>query len=364
LKNSGIIGKSSVKKKVPATVIILCYKRESFILEAVKSVVNNGYPVEDLEIIVVKAFDNPALEDALREMNCLIIHSDTQYIGHSFSSALSTSTGEIVFLLDDDDTFLPGKISTHLSMYEKFPDVEYIINGYEIIDSSGNPLRSDIRRKSRHLRDMYREFLLIKSDGIPNDISYLSKGLGIDFNSSRVSFRRSAIMPYLDYLQNINIHLDTGLFFVVYYFQGGILDIKHSLTGYRVHSENMSTRLASDKKTDSKMSGIIRYAALTQNFYRYSREHLGIHVKDPKFTNYCLSTEKTVNLFLLLISRGKPRSVLTALGQQVIYSIKCRNLRLYYRTILLSFIITILGLASNRFLEAITLKYGVIPNLA
>lgn len=364
LKNKWINDKSSLINRELVTVIILCYKRESFVLEAVNSVLNNGYPDNYLEVIVVKAFDNPALEESLKKMKCLIIHSDSRYIGHGFCSALNMSTGEIVFLLDDDDLFLPGKIETHLSMYKKFTEVRYIINGYEIIDSSGKPIKSNIRRKSRHLRDESEELLFIKGQNVPYGISYLSKGLGVDFNSSRVSFQKSDIMPYLDYLRNINIHLDTALFFVAYYLCGGILDIKRALTGYRVHSENISTSLAYEKKTDDKIDGIIRYATLTKNFYRYSRELLGMHIKDVKFTYYCLSIEKTVTLFLLLIKRNKIKFIFTTLGQQIIYSVKCRNIRLYYRSILLSIFITILGLHSNRLIRKITLKLGVIPNMA
>ena len=95
------------------------------------------------------------------------------------------------------------------------------------------------------------------------------------FNSNKVSFRRSAIMPFLEYLRNIEINLDTGLFFVAFYFFfRGILDIKDVLTGYRIHSQNTSDRDQNNDLNYDKLDGIIRYAMITESFYRYSRSNL------------------------------------------------------------------------------------------
>lgn len=353
---------SSVRFDV--SIVILCYKRENFILDAVSSVKTSQSDQFKAEIVVVKSFHNPSIEKKLSELNVKVVHDDSAIIGMRFVEALKITRGEIIFLLDDDDIFFPEKIKTHMKIYNKYSQIDYIANGYDTINSKGNKVKTIIRKRSRVLRSLQSDEILIERGSNIYDIIYAVKALDMGFNSSRVSFRRSAIMPYIEYLSNIEINLDTGLFFIAFYFFRGILDIKDVLTGYRIHSQNISVR---DQRNDldySKLDGIIRYAKINESFYRYSRLNLQEKNSDLKFKYYCLSTENTAALFLSLVKREKLKAIAENLTRQIIYSIKCSAIRFFYRTILLSIFITLVGLTSAGLLRKITLKLGVIPNLA
>ncbi len=346
------------------SIVILCYKRDNFILDAVSSVKNSESDQFRTEIVVVKSFHNPSIEKNLSELNVKVVHNDSAIIGIRFGEALKITRGEIIFLLDDDDIFFQGKIQTHMTLYKKYSQIDYIANGYDTIDSDGNKVKANIRKRSRSLRSLQSDELLFERGSNLCDIIYAIKALDMGFNSSRVSFRRSAIMPYLEYLRNIEINLDTGLFFVAFYFLRGILDIKDVLTSYRIHPQNISARDQSKDLNYGKLDGIIRYAMITESFYRYSRLNLHGKINDLKFGYYCLSTENTAALFISLVKREKLKSIAENLFRQIFYSIKCRDIRFFYRTILLSIFITLVGLTSTGLLRKITLKLGVIPNLA
>jgi glycosyltransferase involved in cell wall biosynthesis len=346
------------------SVIVLCYKRENFIVSAVRSIIESNVSNKDIEIIVVKAFNNPVIEKKLTELNSKVIHVDSSLVGARFSEALRICTSDIVFLLDDDDVFFPGKIESHLNVYSKFSNVNYIINGYKTIDAVGKNKQSVIRKKSRYLRSVQEENLFISGSNEPYDIVYAMKGLDMGFNSSRVSFRRLSVIPYLDYLSKLEISLDAGLFFIAFYFLKGILDMKKELTGYRIHSENISTR-PSEKTPDIEvLQQVLRYAMITEFFYRLSREALVDKVNDKRFEEYCLSTEKTVSLYVSLIHHDPFNIVTRKLIDQIVHSLRCRHLRLFYRANILSVMITLAGLISSKIVTKITLILGVIPNLA
>ena len=122
------------------------------------------------------------------------------------------------YLLLDDDNFFQGKIQTHMTLYNKYSQIDYIANGYDKIGSDGNKVKANIRKRSRILRSLQSDELLFDRGYNICDIIYAIKALDIGFNSSRVSFRRPAITPFLAYLRNIEINMDTGLFFVAFYF--------------------------------------------------------------------------------------------------------------------------------------------------
>jgi glycosyltransferase involved in cell wall biosynthesis len=350
--------------RVDISIIILCYNRENFILDAVCSVKNSQSDQFKAEIVVVKSFHNASIEKKLSELNVEVVHDDSAIIGMRFDEALKIAQGEIIFLLDDDDIFFPGKIQTHMKLYNKYNNIDYIANGYNTIGPDGNKVKANIRKRTRILRSLQGDELLIERGSNLCDIICAVKALDMGFNSSRISFRRSSIMPYLEYLRNVEINLDTGLFFIAFYFFRGILDVKDVLTGYRIHSQNISAR---DQKNDlnfGKLDGIIRYAKITESFYRYSRLALQEKISDLKFKYYCLSTENTAALFLSLVKQEKLKAIAENLARQIIYSIKCRAIRFFYRTTLLSIFITLVGLTSPRLLRKITVKLGVIPNLA
>lgn len=55
----------------------------------------------------------------------------------NFEQAISLCTQDIVFLADQDDVWLPDKISTTLQVFQQEPDVGLVMHAYERVDAQG-----------------------------------------------------------------------------------------------------------------------------------------------------------------------------------------------------------------------------------
>ena len=55
----------------------------------------------------------------------------------AFERALRATRGEIVFLSDQDDVWLPGKVSEVLARFERDPSVVLVLSDAEVIDEQG-----------------------------------------------------------------------------------------------------------------------------------------------------------------------------------------------------------------------------------
>lgn len=59
------------------------------------------------------------------------------YCGN-FEYALKHTTGDIIFLADQDDVWMPEKVAENLRVFQEFPDIELVITTGVVIDKDGN----------------------------------------------------------------------------------------------------------------------------------------------------------------------------------------------------------------------------------
>ena len=106
------------------SVIIPTYNRLDLLEKAIKSVSNQTY--NNYEIIVVN--DNPGEE---HNVNALISkYEKTKVYHHSYSkggnaarnTGILNSSGDFIAFLDDDDVWLPEKLSAHLKQHQEKPN--------------------------------------------------------------------------------------------------------------------------------------------------------------------------------------------------------------------------------------------------
>ena len=89
------------------------------------------------------------------------VHQNHDNLGftRNFEAALSLCTGDIIFLSDQDDVWLPEKISTVEGQFEQDPSVQVIVNDALLVDahlhSSGNTQRQNILRAGQSLKSFF-----------------------------------------------------------------------------------------------------------------------------------------------------------------------------------------------------------------
>jgi glycosyltransferase involved in cell wall biosynthesis len=115
------------------------YQGERYIASQLRSILEQ-LSLED-EVIIV---DDGSTDGTCREVSALhdarivlLPNNVNQGVLRSFETALSRSSGEIVFLADQDDLWLPNKVQTVLEEFSNDPTLMLVASDAILIDESG-----------------------------------------------------------------------------------------------------------------------------------------------------------------------------------------------------------------------------------
>lgn len=114
----------------PVSIIITTHKGSNTIVRAVNSVMEQDYP--NIEIIVIDDNGKGSIEQIETEkaLHKYIVEGSILYHPHEINrngsaarnTGIAISTGEYIGLLDDDDIYLPGKITKSIEALSKLSD--------------------------------------------------------------------------------------------------------------------------------------------------------------------------------------------------------------------------------------------------
>ena len=218
------------------SVVIDGFMRKEFIIEAVNSVRNQDLNENAFELIVLRAFDDIELDKQLTQNKAKIIDIKAMSIGEAIAFAVEKSIGEVICFLDDDDMFMPSKLSKIESIFSSNPDLVYCHNSQVYCDENSNLVSG------------------FKMKGIKNiDISFTNRGLksalkhlrsskinpgSLYFNFSSISVRRKVLLSKLSVIKKITGHTDNLVFFLALSTEKEVrlLNISDALTVYRIHN--------------------------------------------------------------------------------------------------------------------------------
>ena len=219
------------------SVIVICYKRKNFLLDAVKSVLSQDYPKDKIQIIVVKAFHDDEIDSFLKEHNIYVVFSDTDYYGKSVADALTAATGNIVCLLDDDDIFYSDKLCRVSQAFQMDESIAISVNNYSVIDKSGRTVELNFHKAER---ENQRRLGLRIFHPENYALSLMLHALRMTFNSSRICFRRGIIVNRLDLVSRILYSVDAIPIVLCLNDRKSAVSLPEELTGYSIHEKNIS----------------------------------------------------------------------------------------------------------------------------
>ena len=151
------------------------------------------------------------------------LHRNDRNMGvvRTFELALSLARGDIVFLSDQDDVWLPGKVVKVLDVFASNPSVTMIASDAVVIDEQGRTLNeSFFSTRGRFTGGFIHNFIKNK---------YLGCTL---------SFRRSMLRKFLPIPPDVPMHdIWFGLLNAIY---GKTYFIDEPLIAYRRHRRNVS----------------------------------------------------------------------------------------------------------------------------
>jgi glycosyltransferase involved in cell wall biosynthesis len=126
------------------TVICLCYNHDSFVVEALESVINQSY--KNIELIVVDDYSTD--NSRVTVENWLKNYPEIQFIANdvnlgntkSFNKALKLAKGECIIDLAADDVLLQNAIAMQINGFEKstYDNLAIVYGNAELITESGD----------------------------------------------------------------------------------------------------------------------------------------------------------------------------------------------------------------------------------
>lgn len=124
------------------SVAMATYNGEKYIKEQLDTILNQTVPVD--EIIVSDDGSKDSTLDIVKSLNdprIKIITGNPRpgYCGN-FEYALKHTTGDIIFLADQDDIWMPEKVEENLRVFQEFPNIELVMTNGILIDKDGKTL--------------------------------------------------------------------------------------------------------------------------------------------------------------------------------------------------------------------------------
>jgi len=104
------------------SVVLPTYNRDWIVSDAITSVLDQGYA--NLELIVVddgSTDDTPDLLSAFGD-RITVIRQPNRGVSAARNAGIRAAAGQLIALLDSDDTWLPGKVSAQVDFFSTNPD--------------------------------------------------------------------------------------------------------------------------------------------------------------------------------------------------------------------------------------------------
>ncbi|WNO61672.1 glycosyltransferase [Rheinheimera sp. MMS21-TC3] len=128
------------------SVYIPTHNRPVMLARAIQSVINQDY--SNIEIIVVddgSTAQNQSKAEKLCAQHPNIIYIKTAISGGACAArnlAINKASGDFITGLDDDDEFLPNRLSAFMDNWHKFTDLSLLCTGYKFILPGGKVINS------------------------------------------------------------------------------------------------------------------------------------------------------------------------------------------------------------------------------
>jgi hypothetical protein len=121
------------------TVLITAFRRQSYLMDAIRSVLDSPVDRSEVEILLVIDEIDPALADRVRSLGVTVLRVPPVRGGEMWVAGLRAAHADVVAFLDDDDCFYPGKLPKVLDVFRD-PEVLWYHHGYRRVDEHRAPL--------------------------------------------------------------------------------------------------------------------------------------------------------------------------------------------------------------------------------
>lgn len=139
------------------SVIVTCYNLERYIGEAIESVLSQDCG-ERPEIIVVDDCSTDRSAEVIRSFEQVryVRMDENSGVLLAMLAGIEAASGELLFFLDGDDVWEPGKLSAVVECFDSDPAIGLVTHDFTYIDASGAPL-DRVTRPEQEMRALPAE---------------------------------------------------------------------------------------------------------------------------------------------------------------------------------------------------------------
>ena len=210
------------------SILIDTYNHENFIEQAVVSVLEQDFPMGDVEVLVADDGSTDKTPEILHkfEPRIRILQKPNGGQASVFNFAIPQCRGELVAFLDGDDWWTKDKLCTVVPIFESQPDIGVVGHGYLVVDTQGHPQKTVLPQKTLRLNAR-----------TPQAATLFSRH-GCFLGTSRVAYRKSLLEQILPIPEGAVIEADEWLFTLAPWL-AEVMVIDRALFSYRLHNGNM-----------------------------------------------------------------------------------------------------------------------------
>jgi len=223
-----------MNNEIGLSVIVTVYNRKEFILDAIKSIINTNKSNSIIEIIIVTNID---IEINLNNKNIIIkiIKTNLKSLSQKLKLGIQQSNSDVISFLEDDDIYVSNKVITIISVFNKYPDLDFYHNNFSHFKNIQNIGNFSCKKN---------QFFKLQSSLVRDSIKY-TKLFYIKYNAgynlSSMAVRKKFILGHLNFFELFeNYGLDSLIFFISMAYGNSLYIDKNIQTMIRIHENNAS----------------------------------------------------------------------------------------------------------------------------
>jgi len=214
--------------KLAVTVLIDTYNHERFIEEAIVSVLEQDFPREEMEVLVVDDGSTDRTPEIVRKFapRVRLLRKTNGGQASAFNAGIPEAQGEIIAFLDGDDWWASHKLSRVTQCLNTHAEIGVLGHGFYQIDS-------DSGVKTATQPEISRAIGFASTD----DATFFRQMMCF-FGTSRVAIRKGVVQRILPIPESMRIEADEFMSTMSIAYSRAVL-LPDLLTFYRLHTDNL-----------------------------------------------------------------------------------------------------------------------------
>jgi GT2 family glycosyltransferase len=225
--NTTLQGSKSTVARPFVTALIDTYNHERFIAEAIRSVLEEDFPRDEMEVLVVDDGSTDSTPDIVLQFapRVRLIRKANGGQASCFNTGIAEARGEIIAFLDGDDWWSPNKVTRVAQVFASRADVGLVGHGITEVLVDGSHRVDELREETSFQANSLEGARLFRKHK-----SFLG--------TSRMAIRTDLLKKIVPVPEKLVIQADEYLFTMAAVLSRVVV-LPESLTFYRHHGSNL-----------------------------------------------------------------------------------------------------------------------------